>query len=173
MLSKLKFTAMLAAVNTMKENDAINRYSVSMSYLYKINLLGVYTHEVDTILISMKEIIMLPLTLSDLFVDGLFNDLTHDRELSSRDKLYKLDDMFYVSVDVPGVKREDVRVTLDSGRLTVECERKDHFKSRFRKSYTVGNQVDAAGIECTLVDGVLHIKLPVVEASKPRHIAVK
>lgn len=116
---------------------------------------------------------MLPLTLSDLFVDGLFNDLTNDRELSSRDKIYKLGDMFHVSVDMPGVKREDVRVTLDSGRLTVECERKDHFKSRFRRSYTVGNQVDVTSIESTLVDGVLHIKLPVVEASKPRHIAVK
>lgn len=91
-----------------------------------------------------------------------------------------------VLVELPGVKKEDVRLTVGEGVLTIEAERKDAElpqgakqllretpRKNFAKSLTIGHEVDSEKISAELRDGILKIILPKSEAARPRTIEVK
>ena len=84
---------------------------------------------------------------------------------------------------LPGVTEQDVKVTVQNGRLVVEGERKapegwgDNAwtKLAYGKFYSeipVPNGLDPDKVTCRLHDGVLDIVLPVSEAMKPRQIPI-
>lgn len=85
---------------------------------------------------------------------------------------------------LPGVTEQDVKVTVQNGRLVIEGERKapegwgDNVwtKLAYGKFYSeipVPNGLDLEKVNCRLHDGVLDIVLPVSEAMKPRHIPIE
>jgi HSP20 family protein len=90
-----------------------------------------------------------------------------------------------VKADLPAVKREDIKVSFEDNVLTVEGTRKPEETTResvhrvergygaFRRSFTVPATVDPARIEATYQDGVLTLKLPRREETKPRQIEIK
>lgn len=93
---------------------------------------------------------------------------------------------FEVSVDLPGFKSEEVNVEFHDGVLDITGERKhesqDEGKTwhrverrfgQFRRSITLGHDVDAEKVQAHYKDGVLNVTVPKSEASKPRKIAVK
>lgn len=88
--------------------------------------------------------------------------------------------------ELPGVKSEDVHVDVEDGVLTLRGERKldreedregFHIQERaygsFQRSFTLPNTVDFDKIDAQLREGVLHVRLPKTEQSKPRRIEVK
>jgi HSP20 family protein len=90
-----------------------------------------------------------------------------------------------VKVDLPDVKREDIKVTFENNVLTIEGERKfvaDESREQyhrmergygaFRRSFTLPATVDAARVEAGYQDGLLTVKLPRREESRPRQIQV-
>ncbi len=93
-------------------------------------------------------------------------------------------DALVVTADLPGVAREDVDVTLESGVLTIEATPKVEEKEglspsyaeyevgKFYRSFTLGSGLDAAGIEANLKDGVLRLTVPKAEAHRPRKIEI-
>lgn len=95
-------------------------------------------------------------------------------------------DAYIVRVDLPGVKTADIEVTLQDDILTIKGkrerseERKDetvHFIERSRgefvRSLRVPTDVKVDAIEASYKDGVLEVRLPKSEESKPRRIEVK
>ncbi|WP_456392383.1 Hsp20/alpha crystallin family protein [Nitratifractor sp.] len=98
------------------------------------------------------------------------------------------DDAYYIEVDLPGVKKEDISIDVDdnvltiSGERKVEEERKDEefyrvesFYGKFERSFTLPEDVDADKIEAEAKDGVLTVKIPkaqVVEKA-PKKIEIK
>lgn len=85
---------------------------------------------------------------------------------------------------LPGVTEQDVKVTVQKGRLVIEGERKapegwgDNAwtKIAYGKFYSeipVPNGLDLDKVSCRLHDGVLDIALPVSEAMKPRQIPIE
>jgi HSP20 family protein len=91
-----------------------------------------------------------------------------------------------LSLDLPGLRKEDVNITLENAVLTITGERRfdaDHKNDTyhrlerafgtFTRSFTLGSTVQTDQVEADFLDGVLTIKLPKVEASKPRRIAIK
>ncbi len=95
-------------------------------------------------------------------------------------------DAYIVRVELPGVKTEDIEVTLQDDILTIKGkrerseERKDetlHFMERsygeFVRSLRIPADVKADAIEASYKDGVLEVHLPKSEESKPRRIEVK
>ena len=83
------------------------------------------------------------------------------------------DKTIYIDADMPGVKKEDVKISMDEDILTINAERtheeeekkKDYHRiersyGSMSRSFTVGENVDADGIEAKYDNGVLHIVLP-------------
>lgn len=96
---------------------------------------------------------------------------------------------YLISAELPGVKKEDVHVTLENGVLTLEAEshqedkeekdgrviRQERRYGRFARSFNLGTDVQQSDIHAEFKDGVLSLNIPRVEA-KPettRRIDIK
>lgn len=91
--------------------------------------------------------------------------------------LYEDDDHYYTRVELPGVKKSAVDVSLDERLLTIGVERQadsestDYFSGE--RSLTVPDGIDAEKVSAKLEDGVLTVMLPKAEQRKPRAIKIK
>jgi HSP20 family protein len=82
---------------------------------------------------------------------------------------------FLVLADVPGVKPDDVDVRFEKGELTVHGRRPGsgrYEQTNYHRVFAVAESVAADKITADLKNGVLTIRLPKVEAVKPKRIAV-
>jgi HSP20 family protein len=99
--------------------------------------------------------------------------------------VYDEKDNFVVKVELPGMKKEDINLSLHDGVLTVSGERKhereqkeagtfrsERYFGRFQRSVTLPARVNAGDVKASYKDGVLSIDLPKAEEAKPRQIAV-
>ena len=90
-----------------------------------------------------------------------------------------------VKVDLPDMKREDIKVTFENGVLSIEGQRQfnhDNTDRRFwrierghgafRRSFTLPSTVDPLKVEAAFQDGVLTVKLPRREETRPRQIDI-
>ncbi|RJQ41306.1 MAG: Hsp20/alpha crystallin family protein [Dehalococcoidia bacterium] len=95
------------------------------------------------------------------------------------------EDSFLVKVELPGVKEEDVNVTVTGGTLTIEgeksaeseVEKKGYYYREasygsFSRSITIPPTVDASKIEASYDKGVLGITIPKAPEIKPKKITV-
>jgi HSP20 family protein len=95
-------------------------------------------------------------------------------------------DAYLVTVELPGVKLDDLKITLDDGLLTIQGERyftdnaseqQYHRVERrygaFRRSITLPAHVIADAVEASFEDGVLQILVPKAEDAKPRRIQIR
>jgi HSP20 family protein len=96
------------------------------------------------------------------------------------------DDAFEVRAELPGMKKEDVKITLRDDILTIrgekkqESEKKDQNYHRiersygnFQRSFTLPTSVKGDKIDAMYNDGVLTVVIPKSEEAKPRDIEVK
>lgn len=82
---------------------------------------------------------------------------------------------FLVLADMPGVKPEDVDVRFEKGELSVHGRRptdREDETTAYHRTFAVADTVAADKISADLKAGVLTIRLPKVEAVKPKRIAV-
>jgi HSP20 family protein len=90
-----------------------------------------------------------------------------------------------VKAELPDMRREDIKLTVENQVLTIEGERafaraneseKYHRVERaygtFRRSFTLPSTVDAANVQATYRDGVLTVTMPRREDTRPRQIQV-
>jgi HSP20 family protein len=93
---------------------------------------------------------------------------------------------YHVDVEVPGVRPEDINVTVDRGMLTIQGERRSeeektdrsyHRVERrygsFRRSIGLPSDVDPSRVQATYDNGVLRLEVPKTAASQPKRIEVK
>jgi len=83
---------------------------------------------------------------------------------------------FLVVADVPGVKPEEVDIRFEQGEMTIHGRRpsgRDEAPIAYHRTFAVAETVAADKISAELKDGVLTVKLPKVEAVKPKRIAVR
>jgi HSP20 family protein len=96
------------------------------------------------------------------------------------------DDEYLVKVELPGVEKNDVSITLESNILTVrgtkrqekedkgrEYHRVERSYGSFHRSFTLPISVQADKINAVFADGILSVTLPKAEESKPKQIEVK
>jgi HSP20 family protein len=95
-------------------------------------------------------------------------------------------DAYLVTVELPGLKPEDLDITMEDGLLTIQGERQFTQESSeqqfhrverrygaFRRSITLPAHVTAEGIQASFEDGVLQILVPKAEEAKPKRIQVR
>jgi len=98
------------------------------------------------------------------------------------------DDAYYIEVDLPGVKKEDINIDVDDNTLTISGERKlkeehkeDNFYKvesvygKFERAFSLPEDVDTEKIEAEHKNGVLEIKIPKVQKVEktPKKIEIK
>ena len=98
------------------------------------------------------------------------------------------EDAYYVEIDLPGIKKEDIKITTEDNVLTISGERKmkDEVKEedynkvesaygKFLRSFTLPEKVDVENIHAESKDGVLEVVIPKLkeEEKKPKKIEIK
>jgi HSP20 family protein len=136
--------------------------------------------------------------LPDLFGDfdrdlnrlmGFFNEPNGNAEMtawSPRVNLAETENEYLVTVDLPGLDRDDIHVEMKQGDLWITGERKHEVEQSgqnwhrmessfgsFRRMIRLGEHVDSSHINAEYKDGVLRITVPKVEAAKPHRIEVR
>ncbi|MBD3334305.1 MAG: Hsp20 family protein [Candidatus Eisenbacteria bacterium] len=96
------------------------------------------------------------------------------------------EETYVVRMDLPGLSKDDVQISMENGVLTVSGERKHEVEKKddcyhcaeraygkFERSVTLPSDVDTDKTEATFKNGVLEIRLPKTEQAKSRKIAIK
>jgi len=99
--------------------------------------------------------------------------------------VYETGDDVVVTATVPGVKPEDIDITVQGDLLTIRGEtksdesvgdekyhRRERAFGRFSRQVVLPTSVDSGKAEATFEHGVLHLRLPKAEAAKERRIQV-
>jgi len=100
-------------------------------------------------------------------------------------EMFEKDDKFMVKAELPGMKEEDIDVSVVGDTLTIKGERKAESEVKeedyyccersygsFTRSITLPSSVDAKNIEASYENGVLEISLPKAAEVKPKKITV-
>ncbi len=90
-----------------------------------------------------------------------------------------------VKVELPGMTKEDIHISLQNGVLAISGERKHEFEKKdgqtfrseryfgkFQRSVTLPTLVKGDNVKASYQDGVLSVLLPKAEEAKPRQIEV-
>jgi HSP20 family protein len=96
------------------------------------------------------------------------------------------DNDYVVKIELPGVNKDDVKITLESNILTIRGEKKAEKETKeknyhriersygsFQRSFTLPTSVKNDKIDAEYKDGILSITLPKAEEAKPKQIEVK
>ena len=122
------------------------------------------------------------LSVSPIRKDG---DLAWQRTFEPDLEVREENDHFLVRCDLPGIRKEEIEVSVRGNLLTLKGERKreteskgkDYFYSErsygaFSRTLELPTEVDAEKVKATFKDGVLELALPKVESAKPKQIKV-
>ena len=98
--------------------------------------------------------------------------------------LHQNADQIIARVELPGMRKEEIEISLHDGTLTISGERKseaaaadqversERYTGTFRRSVSLPSQVDATKVSATYRDGILTVTLPKAEEAKPKQIKV-
>ncbi|WP_226703496.1 Hsp20/alpha crystallin family protein [Microbulbifer elongatus] len=124
----------------------------------------------------------------DDFVEQFFNPGQPRSEsrsgfFSPRVDVHERKDSYEISAEMPGIRKEDLDVTLENGVLTLEAEvheqsqeegdeehrvlRQERRYGKFTRSFNLGEDIKEEDIDATFKDGVLTLTIPKAEPKKP------
>jgi len=118
-----------------------------------------------------------PLANVDDFFKGFrLRPWLKDAEFEPRIKVdvSEADAVYNVKADIPGVKKEDIHVSIDGNQVSIEADikrekeekkgekvvRSERYYGKQSRSFTLGSDIDSAKSEAKYQDGVLELKLP-------------
>jgi HSP20 family protein len=136
-----------------------------------------------------------PDVASDFFQDmdrmiGDFNvPTTFDQQTqwAAHSEISEATDHYLLSVDLPGLKNEDIKIEAHENTLTISGERKremtvnknqnnmrtEKFYGSFKRSYVIPSLAKNEDIEANYQDGVLQVYIPKTKSAQPTKIEVK
>ena len=124
---------------------------------------------------------LMPSIFRENLFDDFFNDLARPvRQLVPSNQLMKTDiretdDAFELDIDLPGLKKEDVKAQLKDGYMTIRAEskkdeetkddkgtyiRRERFYGTTERSFYVGDAVKEEDIKARFEDGILKVTVP-------------
>ena len=117
-------------------------------------------------------------------VDKAQESTTPMRAFLPTTDIFETEDALTVVLEMPGVARDNVEVSVENGMVTVEGRinfdkyegllpvYSEYNIGPYRRSFRVSSRVDADRITAEMRDGVITLVLPKVEEAKPRRIEV-
>jgi HSP20 family protein len=123
---------------------------------------------------------------SPLFSRALRRNAGEAGEWTPVADISETDQEYVIKAELPEVKKEDVKVTLDNGIMTIAGERKyqkeqndaseiriESFYGTFSRSFSLPDNIDAKGIRAETKDGVLRVKIPKIQAAAPKTVSIE
>jgi len=100
--------------------------------------------------------------------------------------LTRTDDTYSVKAEMPGVKKDDIHISVEGNQVTISGEsskereekkgeeviRSERYYGKVSRSFTLPQEVDESKVVANYADGVLNLKLPVKARSAGRKISV-
>ncbi|MDD5405161.1 MAG: Hsp20/alpha crystallin family protein [Sulfuricella sp.] len=97
------------------------------------------------------------------------------------------DGAYTVHADIPGVKKEDIHVTIDGNQVSISAEvkkekeekegekvlRSERYYGKVARSFTLAQDVDEATAQAKYADGVLELTLPKKAVSSAKKLAIQ
>ena len=118
-------------------------------------------------------------------VDSLEQSLLAPASIAPKADIYEEDDRIVLEMEAPGLKQEDINLTVEGNTLTISGERKqneerkkgryqrvERYFGSFSRTFTLPATVDLNSIEASYEHGVLHISMTKKAEAKPRQIKV-
>ncbi len=100
--------------------------------------------------------------------------------------VYEDKDNIIINAEIPGVKKEDIKIELTGNQLTISGERKlekeekkknyhriERFYGNFMRTFTIPDTVQKDKISASYKDGILKVVLPKAEEAKPKEIKIE
>ena len=123
--------------------------------------------------------IMLP---SRFFLDNMVDDFFARDENRMKCDIYEKDNTYHVEMDLPGFKKDDIKIELNNGNLTISAEKsndteeKDEDKKYIRRERTYGKfsrsfylgDVNEDAIDASFNNGTLTISIPKASEDKAK-----
>ena len=113
-------------------------------------------------------------------------DVVATGDWAPRVDISETDKEFVIKAEIPEVKKEDVKVTVDNGVMTIHGERKQEKEEKgkkfhrvercygsFTRSFTLPDNVDETKIKASFKDGMLNLQIQKTEGAKPKAIEIK
>lgn len=139
---------------------------------------------------------------TDIFrnrLDRMFNQMLQDvwgQQLPTEDvarrawlppvDIREKEDALMFAVELPGMTKDDIDITLENNVLTVAGERKFEKETKgeefhrlersyghFTRSFTLPSSIRTDKVDANFENGVLHISLPKQESAKPKKISIR
>jgi HSP20 family protein len=120
----------------------------------------------------------------DNIIDQFFSDISIDPRFSSMNtnsvsnNYNENEKEYYLTMDIPGMSKDDIEVTFDSNRLKISGQRKsDKYDAyeygKMERNFSVPNNVETNKISANVDNGVLKVLLPKAKSSLGRKITIK
>ncbi len=138
-----------------------------------------------------KPLVTIPHDVGDFF-EHMFESWRDNASADYETAAYPCDireenGQIHVDAELPGFKKEEVKVTLEHGVLSINAEHEEEQDKqedgesylqerryrRIQRTFTLPKPVDESKVKANLKDGVLHLTLNKTEASKAREITVQ
>ena len=121
-----------------------------------------------------------------LFVRPMRFDLDVAPQMRMKIDVTKAEDTYTVKAEIPGVKKDDIQVSIDGNEVTISGEikkeseekkgeevlRSERYYGRVSRSFTLPHDVDEAKVVAKYADGVLKLTLPMKSKSAGKKITV-
>lgn len=104
---------------------------------------------------------------------GFGHDGTSGKWSAAPVNIHETKDAFHLELSAPGLKKEDIKINVEDGLLTISYEKKEDSTSEdyktvrrefaynsFKRSFTISDKINAADIQGKYEDGVLKVLLP-------------
>ena len=126
----------------------------------------------------------------DLFKGFLVRPLRYDLEapaqMNVKLDVSRTDDTYTVKAEMPGIKKDDISVSIDGNQVTIAGEvkkekeekkgeeliRSERYYGKVARSFTLPQEVDEAKAQAKYADGVLNLTLPVKSKAGSRKLTV-
>ena len=108
-------------------------------------------------------------TFLDTFLDERSNrgNTKTTMTMNPRAQITESDKGYSIAVEMPGLSRSDIEVSLENDYLTVSGERDvNGTKSKYSRSWSLGENVTQEGISARYDAGILYVEVPVQKSMK-------
>lgn len=121
-----------------------------------------------------------------LFVRPMRFDLDVGPQMRMKIDVTKAEDTYTVKAEIPGVKKDDIQVSIEGNEVTISGEikketeekkgeevlRSERYYGKVSRSFTLPHAVDEAKVVAKYADGVLKLTLPMKSKSASKKITV-